>query len=133
MNKNLLDNVQINKKQHVQINTFWSIWTMIFLLVIIAASLGLISIMGKKKQLIIVLVPPIAFPKNILSPFSEEKKELLLRSSIWDYLNFKLPKPNLNLISSFITSSEYGKMKEVFLRKRKISFTSKKIVDALHL
>jgi len=89
--------------------------------------------MGKKKQLTIVLVSPIAFPKNILSQFSEEKKGLLLRSGIWDYLNHKLPKPNLQLIQDFITTRDYGKMKEVFLQERKVSFTSENIAEALHL
>ena len=89
--------------------------------------------MGKKKQLTIIPSPPIPFPKNILSKFSNERKGLLQRGGIWDYLNLKLPKPNLNLIRDFITISDYGKMKEIFIQGRKVSFTLDLIAEALHL
>jgi len=70
----------------------------------------------RKKQLIIVPVPPLEFLECILATLDDERKDKLKKAGIWEYISLKLAKPNLELISEFITTSDHGRMKKVFLK-----------------
>lgn len=87
----------------------------------------------KKKALTIVPVPLLEFPEHILAELPDERKDKLKKAGILEYISFKLAKPNLELIGEFITTSEHGKMKDVFLHKRRVCLAPRVISETLHI